>query len=303
VVSPGQWEGGAPGADCHASNAALSAHQSFFQDDANGLQEAFAAMYAQFAAHFVNDETVFAYEIFNEPIAGDPSVDAFSIKVAQAIRRVDPGHLIVWEPSAFRNQLNGSLVSDAAFPVAGGVYAVHIYTDPFGIAFPRSIERARNEADSWGEPLFVTEHGANPADGGMGEAGLGWVDQELDGYDQYLASSMDWIWNPGVVTRDDAGAIAPVFDGAVLDHLTRPYAMAVGGDVTQTTWDGTALTIGFSAHTGVPFTHDVYWNRGTPVVTCDGNPLPVAPADPARRVYTVTCGGAGAHTLVLASGP
>ncbi len=101
VVSPGQWEGGAPGADCHASNAAPSAHQSFFQDDASGLQEAFAAMYQKFAAHFVGDATV--YEIFNEPVAGDSYVEAFSIKLAQAIRQVDPGHLILWEPSAYRN--------------------------------------------------------------------------------------------------------------------------------------------------------------------------------------------------------
>ena len=302
VVSAGQWEGGAPGADCHASNAALSAHQNFFQYDAEGLQEAFAAMYQAFAAHFVNDETVFGYEIFNEPVAGDTYIDAFSIKLAQAIRSVDPGHLILWEPSAYRNLLNESLVSDAAFPVAGGVYAVHIYTDTGGFEFPRSIQNARNEANSWGEPLFVTEHGANPVDGGLGEGGIGWVDQQLDGYDQYLASSMDWIWNPGVVTRSDAGAVVPLYDGAVLDHLTRPYAMAVGGDVTQTTWDGESLTIGFTAHPGVPFTHDVYWNHGTPDVTCDGEPIRGATADPARLVYMVTCGGAGAHTLVFKSG-
>lgn len=304
VVSPGQWEGGVPGADCHSSSAALSAHQNFFQYDANGLQEAFAAMVEKFAAHFVNDDVVFGYEIFNEPVAGDPDVDAFSIKLARTIRRVDPGHLILWEPSAYRNLLNASLVSDASFPVAGGVYAVHIYTDPYGFAFPRSISHARWEADSWGEPLFVTEHGANPVDGGS-EGGLGWLDQQLDGYDQNLASSMDWIWNPGVVTRADGGAIVPTFGGAVLDHLTRPYAMAVGGDVTQTTWDGTAssLTIAFTAHPGVPFTHDVYWNRGTPVIACDGEPLDGVVAAPERRVYTVTCGGAGAHTLVFKAGP
>ncbi len=78
--------------------------------------------------------------------------------------------------------------------------------------------------------------------------------------------------------------------------------MAVGGDVMQTTWDGAALTIAFTAHPGVPFTNDVYWNRGTPEVTCDGVPLTAPTADPARLVYTVTCGGAGAHTLVFRSG-
>ena len=85
VVSAGEWEGGAPNADCHASNAALSAHTNFLQNDADQLQEAFAAMYQKFAAHFVSEELVFGYEVFNEPISSDPYVDAFSIKVAQAI--------------------------------------------------------------------------------------------------------------------------------------------------------------------------------------------------------------------------
>jgi hypothetical protein len=179
---------------------------------------------------------------------------------------------------------------------------VHIYTDAYGFAFPRSIANARTEADSWGEPLFVTEHGASPVEGGP-EGGLGWVSGELDGFDQNLASSMDWIWNPGVVTRSEAGAVIPTFGGSVLQRLTRPYAMAVGGDVTQTTWDGATLTVGFTAHPGVPFTHDVYWNFGTPTVTCDGETLTGVVADLARLVYTVTCGGGGSHTLVFKSGP
>ncbi len=297
------WEGGAPGGDCHASNAALSAHSHFFDDDTNQLQEAFAAMYAQFAARFVNEELVLGYEIFNEPIASDEVVDAFSIKLAQAIRQVDARHLILWEPSVLRNLLNESLISTTPFPVDGCVYAVHVYTT-LGSEIATSIQNARTEADSWGEPLFVTEHGANP----LPDGGIAWVDDELDQFDQTLASSMDWIWNPGVVTRDDAGAIAYVFDGGVLEHLTRPYAMAVGGDVTSTTWDGAKLTLTFRDHSGVPSKHDVYWNLGAPRVTCDGAALSPVTLDPQRRVATVACGGdrlpdAGDHVLVFAGGP
>jgi cellulase (glycosyl hydrolase family 5) len=300
VVSPGDWEGGVANEDCHAANAAISAHTNFLQYDSDNLQEDFATMYQQFAAHFVNEELVFGYEIFNEPISTDAYVDAFSIKLATAIRQVDPGHLILWEPSALRNLFNSSYESPTPFPVAGGVYAVHIYTTP--IVFPNSIASARSEADSWGEPLFVTEHGASPIDGG-GEAGLGWVDAVLDGFDQNLASSMDWIWNPGVITRDpDGGGIVPLYGGQILTHLTRPYAMAVGGDVTTTTWDGSALTIVFTPHPGVPFTHDVYWNVGTPTVTCDGVAVADVKEDSKRLVFTVSCGGAGTHTLVFSGG-
>ncbi len=294
-------DGGLPGGDCHTSNAALSAHANFFEQNGNDLQDDFAAMYAQFAAHFVDDDLVFAYEIFNEPISSDPLVDAFSIKLAQAIRQADPRHLILWEPTGLRNQLNEALVSTTPFPVDGCVYAVHVYTSLSNV-ISRSIQNARSEADSWGEPLFVTEHGANP----LADGGLAWVDETLDGFDQTLASSMDWIWNPGVIARDDAGGVAYVDDGGIYGHLTRPYAMAVGGDVDGTAWDGQTLNLTFHDHAGVPSTHDIYWNRGAPSVTCDGSPVADITTDAVRQLYTVGCGGtalpdAGAHTLVFAA--
>jgi hypothetical protein len=307
VVSPGQWEGGLPGGDCHTSNAALSAHENFFANDANELQEAFAAMYQQFAAHFVNEELVFGYEIFNEPIALDPIVDAFSMKIAAAIRQVDPGHLILWQPSSYRNITNESLVSSTPFPVAGGVYDIHISENE--AIFDNSIANARTEADSWGQPLFVTEHVANWSD-------LDWIDDTLDGFDANLASSTYWIWaqgpswepiNPaGVVSRDDAGAIEYLDDAGPYEHLTRPYAMAVGGDVDATTWDGTTLAVLFRDHAGVPSTHDVYWNLGQPKVTCDSAALTGVTGDPKTLVFHVACGagssageGGVEHTLVF----
>jgi endoglycosylceramidase len=294
-------DGGAPGADCHASNAALSAHSNFFDNDVNDMQEDFATMYQQFAARFVNEDLVFGYEIFNEPIASDQVVDAFSIKLATAIRQVDPRHLILWEPSALRNQLDQSLVSSTPFPVPGCVYAVHVYTSlsasDWQDRLANSISNARTEADAWGEPLFVTEHGADPT-----PDGIAWVDIAMTGFDQALASTMDWIWDPGVVTRDPDGGVEYLGDGGVLAHLTRPYAMAVGGDVTSTTWDGASLTIAFQEHPGVPSVHDVFWNRATPKITCDGEAPGSVKEDPTRLVLTVACGGAGAHTLVLSGG-
>jgi hypothetical protein len=295
-------EGGASG-DCHVSNAALSAHSSFFDKNTNDLQGAFIAMYQQFAARFVNEDLVMGYEIFNEPIASDEVVDAFSIKAAQAIRQVDPRHLIVWEPSVLRNFTNSSLVSNVPFPVAGGVYAVHIYTT-VASQIAISVENARTEADSWGEPLFVTEHGANA----LPDGGIAWVDDLLDGFDQTRAASVDWIWNPGVITRDDAGAVDYVFDGGVYDHLTRPYAMAIGGDVDAVTWDGTKLAVTFRDHAGVPAKHDIYWNRPVPSVTCDGVKVLGVGSDATRLVFHVACGGSavpdgGDHALVFSSAP
>lgn len=299
-------DAGLPDADCHASPAALSAHSNFFDQNVNDLQGTFAKTYQRFAARFVDDDTVLGYEIFNEPIASDALVDAFSIKLATAIRAVDPRHLILWEPSALRNLLDEAYVSSTPFPVPGCVYAVHIYTARSDATWPdrlaTSIQGAREEADGWGEPLFVTEHGADPV-----PDGLTWVDEALDQFDTAQASSIDWIWNPGVVTRDDAGGVDYVFDGGVYAHLTRPYAMTIGGDVDATAWDGTQLTISFHVHAGVPTTHDIYWNRGTASVTCDGAVVPNVTLDANRQVLSLGCGdgvaagdGVAEHVIVVA---
>jgi hypothetical protein len=291
------WTEGGLSPDCHVSNAAISAHSNFFDNNADDLQDAFAAMVQKVAARFVNDDLVLGYEIFNEPMASDTSVDPFSVKIANAIRQVDSRHLILWEPTAYRNFVNRAYVSSTPFPVPGCVYAVHVYTyDPALIA--SSVEHAREEADGWGEPLFVTEHGGGPDPDG----GFAYVDDTLNAFDQMQASSAEWIWNAGVVTRDDAGTLGYLLDGAIYDHLTRPYPMAIGGDLEATNWDGVKLTVTFRDHPGVPAMHDIYWNRAAPAVTCDGERLTSGGGDPARLVFTVPCGGdgpTGEHTLVF----
>ena len=131
------------------------------------------------------------------------------------------------------------------------------------------------------------------------------------GFDQHgrLLDGLDHQ-TPGVITRDDAGAVDYVDDGGVYAHLTRPYATAIGGDVDSTTWDGAKLTIAFHDHPGVPAQHDVYWNRGTPSVTCDGAPLSGVSSDPTRLIFHVPCGvgatagdGGAEHSLVFAPAP
>jgi endoglycosylceramidase len=295
------WTEGGLSNDCHVSNAAISAHSSFFDHNTNDLQDAFAAMVQTVASRFVKDDLVLGYEIFNEPLSSDMSVDPFSVKIAQAIRQVDSRHLILWEPTGYRNFVNRATVSSTPFPVEGCVYAVHVYTYDPGV-IPDSIRRARDEATAWGEPLFVTEHGG----GSDPDGGYGYVDLTFDGFDQYGASSTEWIWNDGVVVHDlDGGPLGLLADGAIYEHQTRPRPIAIGGDLDTTTWDGTTLTVTFHDHPGVPATHDVFWNHGTPSVTCDGSKgVAAASGDPSRMVFSVSCGGDGSaaeHTLVFAS--
>jgi hypothetical protein len=261
-------------------------------------------MWEKFAAHFAGNETVFGYELFNEPISSDMLVDAFSRKLAKAVRGVDAKHLVVWEPSALRNIFNDALVSTEPFGVPGSVYAVHIYINRVGDWLGRtdtSVTNAQKEAQSWGLPLVVTEHGCDPV-----PDGLTYADRLLDDFDQVGASSMYWIWNPGAVTRNPDGSFAYTDGGQVLQHLARPYAPAIGGDVVSVKWDGAkgTLTVVFEGRADVPARHDVFWNHGTPAITCDGTAVATSEVmlDAERQTYTVMCGGLGEHTLVFRQG-
>jgi endoglycosylceramidase len=305
VGGPGPLE--AP-TDCHASPEAIAAFSSFFADQ-NMLQEHYAAMAAVLAKRFAGDEQVLGYEVMNEPIGDDTVIAAFSQKIAQAIRAVDARHLILFEPSASRNQTNFSPISSVAFSVPGAVYSVHIYTGVFnhsdsltnGTFAPlvaNSISEARDEADGWHTPLAITEYGLDARSANA----AAWVGSVLDSADAQLAATTLWLWKEqsqgewGLYTHNADGSWSP--RPLMFDAVARPYAPAIGGDPTAITWDGATLTVAFKARGDVPAEHDLYWPKGTPTLRCDGKTVAPMSVDSAGARYTVACGGSsGAHTL------
>ena len=117
--------------------------------------------------------------------------------------------------------------------------------------------------------------------------------------------STEWIWNPGVVTRNADGSFAYVFGGEVLAHLSRPYAPAIGGDVDAVKWDGATLTVTFHVRADVAPEHDVFWNAGTPSIACDGAAVTPSAIDAPRSLYTIACGGdpSVAHAFTFTKAP
>ena len=310
VPPPAALTGGpVPGPDCHTAPSALAAFDSFWTD-AQMLQESYIDMLTHVAARFAGDSAVLGYEIMNEPIGVDADVQLFQIKAAQALRAADPKHLIVFEPVATRNFTNGAPFASAPFPVAGAVYAVHIYTAIFGNSsaladgsYPPllagSINGARDEADSWGTPLMITEYGL----GSTTPEGPAWIGHAHDDFDAVQASTTWWLWkdpSPG-----GWGLFEPNPDGSyrerpsMMGALSRPYAQAVGGDLESMSWDGAALTVRFRGRADVPARHDIFWNQGAPRITCDGKPLQPERVDDAGSTYVVRCGAGGAHALIF----
>jgi hypothetical protein len=242
---------------------------SFFTNNAERLQDKFAAMMAVVAQRFAGDQAVLGYEIFNEPQATDEELLPFHEKVASAIRAVDAEHLIAWEPSVYRNFTNVSPLGDKPFPVAGTIYAPHVYTAIF------------NNDPRYAAGTYVAALAQS------------WVDARhaLDGADAQLASTAWWVW------KETSQASWGFFDASGAERadqiaaISRPYARAIGGDASSMKWDGTTLTV---AYTGAA-PSDIFFPSATPVFRCDGSAATATPLG--RTVYQIQCPGDAAHTL------
>ncbi len=306
-LDPSQLVGG-PGPlgmapDCHASDAALAAFGNFLAD-VDMLQEKYAVMAAELARRFAGDTQVLGYEVMNEPVGDDRIIADFNTKVAQAIRAVDPQHLVLFEPSASRNHVNFSPISSVPFAVPGSVYSVHIYTAVFandhaladGTYPPQlvaSIGNARDEADGWQTPLMITEYGIGSTNPRTTE----YLGHLLDDADAKLAATALWLWKEqsqgewGLYTHNADDSWTP--REVMFDVVGRPRAQAIGGDPTSLTWDGTTLRIAFTTRPDVAGLHDVYWPGGTPVIECDGKTVAPRAVDDGAHRYSIACGSNG----------
>ena len=187
--------------------------------DADQLQEEYAKAAQALAARFLGDTQVLGYEVMNEPIGVDDTIAVFNAAIAAALRAADPGHLVLFEPSATRNFTNGAPISSQPFAVPGGVYSVHVYTGVFGSStiiadgtYPpllaSSISGARDEADGWKTPLVTTEVGIGSDNPPAGE----WLGHFLADADAQLAPWTLWLWKEesqgewGLYTHNDDGS-------------------------------------------------------------------------------------------------
>ena len=294
----------------------VAAFHDFFADQ-DGIQERFAAAAVAVAKRFRRARGVLGYELMNEPFvlaAGGTQVqlDAFHVRVATAIRRVDRRHLIVFEPDTIRNLTNQAPLPAAPFPVPGALYAPHIYTGVFdGLDFSSgnpallapSMERAANEAAAWGTPLLVGEYGIDPTS----PVANRWITAELDLQDRLRAHSTFWLW------KEISGGYWGLYDANGVERtsrtraLSRAYARAVPGTVTEHTFDDTASTLRlrYQARGRAPLELFVPAGRFPDgvVLRCDGRSISVTP-DPGVGTVRLHCGrGTGEHLVELEPAP
>jgi endoglycosylceramidase len=286
-----------------------AAFATFFAiDDASGLQAAFADMFAHVAARWATHPAVLGFELFNEPDTGSAELDAFHLRVGEAVRAAAPQKLVVFEPPALRNFTDFVPKPKAAFPIANGVYAPHIYTYVFysdPTAFQNataedlepSVRAAREEAVAWKTPLLIGEFGVGPSTDPQHTL---WAQTQMQLHDRYFASNAFWLWkeqSQGSWGLFDYDATANTWTERpqVIAWVSRVHVARIAGTPrsVESTPAGDGLRVEIEPGTGTNAPHLVYIPErfaASAVATCDGANLAVT-REPATGLIEVPCAG------------
>ena len=194
---------------------------------------------------------VMGIDLMNEPVVLkdlDPTksglLDAFHVRVSDAIREVAPALTLVFEPNSIRNFTDAWAVA-APFPFDDAVYSPHVYTDVFTDGWAnRDIEKlqqsiiaSEEEANDHGTPLLIGEYGNSP----VSETGLLWLETALAQMDAERASGAVWLyeeqsqgsWGLYDAVDGERGEMRDAFAALI----SRPFPQAVDGKLVQFSFD------------------------------------------------------------------
>lgn len=277
------------------SKQVLRAFESFFAN-ARGLQDDFADAVAFLNRRFDDHPWVVGIEIFNEPMAPNPKLLPFYLKVIDRVRREDPDRLFFFEPDVMRNQTDKMPLSTTPFPRHGVVYAPHTYTDVFTLGAQNfasgdpamlepSMVAADREARSWGTPLLIGEFGIGPNEPNA----LRWIEAEVDLQNRFLAHSAFWVWKEA--SQGHWGLFDLTESGwkpreAVVKALAAPYPSVVAGKLLSLHFDRTTIVVDAEVRLEGEFIEwavpSVWYPQGAQA-ECDGKPARPATLDPGLR--------------------
>jgi len=225
--------------------------------DGIGLQDYYVAGVSAVAQRFAGDPWVLGIEAMNEPwpgadwtacATGCPDLEAqllapFYTRVRNAVHQVAPQMLVWGEPFVLFNF--GSATTDA--PDIGNDrtgLSFHSYAvDP--ASEPNVVTQAVAAATRQQIPLLATEFGAtiDPVV----------LDRLADGFDAAHVGWLDWAYNESVIADSSKPAgLDNVRSLPAWTALVRPYATAVAGTPTVTTFDDATTTYRLEYDTVLP---------------------------------------------------
>lgn len=284
--------------------------------------DGFIAAWEKVAEYFAGDERVFAYDLFNEPMAGLLSLPwtfenqllrPLYIRLIDEVRKRDPKPYIIIEPT---------IVTLGGFPCVMDpinaerlIYGPHLYpgttSEGGGYTFSkdvviRHLEKRKYEADRFGAPLLI------------GEAGLSSSADGAEAYSRDVTELMDeatasWTWwvyvceNFGMGLCDASGEPKPEF----YPYLTRPYPKATTGWIKSYRFDinSRMFTFTFFTRDGMEPETEIYVNDalhypdGFIVESTDPPGMWDYTFDPDAKLLTVNCDPNQAeHTITIVPG-
>lgn len=283
----------------------------FWTDTA--LQDHYARAWQAVARRARRHANVAGYDLMNEPFPGKRipwtfearQLSEFHARIGRAIRAVDPGAILFFEPVAMTaNEGLPTAVKAAPKP---SVYAPHYYDFLLMLGKPykhrkwlteRAVRALEAQSRARGVPMVVGEIGCGRGD----EGGTDAMSDQCDVLDATLAAGwMAWEYTP------DSGPTGPIHQGGMsivqkgVEHpamaaFVRPYARAVAGTPRAVKFDRAARTfrLEYAASNGpsptlvhVPRRHFANPEvRATGRYTLEGETLTHWP-DPAAAVQSI----------------
>lgn len=145
------------------STTQTQARLDFFADT-DYVQRGYVDVWSMIAAHFADDPTVVALDMFNEPYTRgefEPSqahLGTLYRRIGAAIRAVNRDALLMFQDTNYNDQ--GTFALSRPPPFAGVVYSFHLYVPSW---VPAGLPRVRAYAERaarWNVPLYIGEFDA-----------------------------------------------------------------------------------------------------------------------------------------------
>ena len=238
--------------------AIQAAFQSFWDNapasDGTPLQSDYAKMFAAVAARFAGNPAVLGYDIFNEPWPGTtwqpclldaigcPTLDQRELgpaygRATNAIRSAGDRHLVFGEPFVLFNF--GTAMTHMPLPGGDGAWGMsfHLYaSDP--AKEPDVLSNATTWSATTGGALLNTEWGATT------DAAA--ITRQADELDGALLPWTFWSYCCEVVRSLAQPPAADNLVASTVGALVRPYALAVAGTPTRSSYDASTRTLTFT---------------------------------------------------------
>lgn len=283
------------------SPQARAASASFFEKgDPHGLQAEYFEMLEHVAKRYASEPFVVGIDLYNEPVTTDDLLVPFNKRAGEAVRKVAPELLVVFEPDGLWSRNGGSPVTQGPYPHDRSMYAPHLYEAGIGSEPTRegllpAFEAASKEAKAWGTPWLVGEFGSGPSAAEYAE----YLQAHYDLQDEFLVSSALWLWKE---TTQDSWGLYDHADGGWQERpdmvalVSRPHAQRIAGTPKAMRFEGTRLTFAYEDALDVANLVFIPERFVVQDVTCDGDK--VTPKIEGTRVE-ITCAAGASHEVEI----